>query len=630
MELSIIIVNYNVRWFITQCLDSVQRAITGISAEVIVVDNHSTDDSVDIIRKFFPTVKCIVNRENTGFSRANNQGIREARGKYVLLLNPDTLVAEDTFAKCLGFMETHPDAGALGVRMIDGRGIFLPESKRGLPTPFTAFCKAFGLSALFPRSKTFNQYHLGYLSEKEIHPVDVLSGAFMWMRREALDKAGLLDEAFFMYGEDIDLSYRIRLAGYQNYYFPETTILHYKGESTKKGSLNYVRVFYGAMEIFARKHFSQSHSSLFQLLIRVAIVFRGLLTFISGLLSPRMLMILDVLFAWGGLIWISHFWADAIKQGENYFPSIFLSMVLPAYSLIWMFFVWLSGGYEKPYRFTPLLQGLGWGTIILLALYGLLPEAWRFSRAVILLGAVWTGVEMLFSRWVHAAITRKPFFLDDKHQIQLVFAGSEGEWGMAKKLIRSQYDRFTFLGLISNTEPCSKPYLCGLSALPQLQRQLLFDEMIISRGALSYSETLHILDLLSGQCSFRIFHPDNDYIIGSDSKNNTGEWMAGRLSTPLHKSHNIRTKRRSDILIGVLLLILLPLLIWSRKRFLLKHIPAVWRGKKTWIGQFPLQPEVTAVLYSKQQLAEPELYAKTYSPQRDYRLIFRFLLSGKE
>ncbi len=218
MRLSVIIVNYNVRHFLEQALGSVRRAMQGIDGEVWVVDNHSVDDSVRMVQEKFPEVKLIANKHNPGFAVANNQAIAQSRGEYVLLLNPDTLVEEDTFHKCLAFMDARPDAGALGVKLIDGSGKYLPESKRGFPSPWVAFCKTVGLNALFPQSKTFNGYYLGYLSENETHEVDVLVGCFMFMRRTALDKAGWLDEAFFMYGEDIDLSYRIVQAGFKNYY----------------------------------------------------------------------------------------------------------------------------------------------------------------------------------------------------------------------------------------------------------------------------------------------------------------------------------------------------------------------------------------------------------------------------
>jgi GT2 family glycosyltransferase len=233
-----------------QCLHSLYRAIKNTETEVFVVDNCSTDDSLEMLRQSYPEIKLIANSENLGFAKANNLAIEASESDYVLLLNPDTLVQEEAIRNMLSFMDAHPEAGALGVKMIDGRGRFLAESKRGLPTPAVSFYKISGLSALFPRSRRFGRYHLGWLDKDKIHSVEILAGACMLVRREAIIKAGLLDENFFMYGEDIDWSYRILKAGYRNYYFPPGRILHYKGES-----LNYVYVFYNAMAIFAKKHF---------------------------------------------------------------------------------------------------------------------------------------------------------------------------------------------------------------------------------------------------------------------------------------------------------------------------------------------------------------------------------------
>ena len=269
MKLSVIIVNYNVRLLLEQCLLSVRKATEGIAAEVFVVDNVSTDGSLAYLIPLFPEVHFIANGENVGFSRANNQAIRLAKGEYVLLLNPDTVVGEETFKNVIHFMDEHPDAGAVGVKMIDGNGRFLPESKRSLPTPWNSFCKMFGLAGFFPHSPVFGKYRLLYLNKEDVHQVEVLSGAFMMMRQEALVKSGLLDETFFMYGEDIDLSYRILKSGYHIYYLPET-ILHYKGESTKKDSLRYVKIFYGAMVIFFKKHYP-NYSTLFSIFIKMAI-----------------------------------------------------------------------------------------------------------------------------------------------------------------------------------------------------------------------------------------------------------------------------------------------------------------------------------------------------------------------
>ena len=217
MKLSVIIVNYNVAHFLEQALNSVFKALKNVDGEVFVVDNNSVDSSVAMVQAKFPQVHLIANKENVGFSKANNQAIRLSQGEYVLLLNPDTVVEEDTFEKCIRFMDETPDAGGLGVKMVNGKGEFLPESKRGIPLPSVAFYKLFGLSKLFPKSQRFGAYHLTYLDENEIHSVEVLAGAFMLLRKSVLDQIGLLDEDYFMYGEDIDLSYRILKGGYKNY-----------------------------------------------------------------------------------------------------------------------------------------------------------------------------------------------------------------------------------------------------------------------------------------------------------------------------------------------------------------------------------------------------------------------------
>lgn len=256
MDLSIIIVNYNVRAYLEQCLRSVFASRCALDFEVYVVDNHSTDGSVDYLKGLYPQVHFIENDENLGFARANNEAIRCSQGRYVLLLNPDTIITEHTLVDCVSYLDTRPDAGGLGTYMLRTDGSFAYESRRGLPTPFVAFCKMSGLCKMFPHSRLFGKYYMRYLNEMEESEIEVISGAFMMLRRSALEKVGLLDEAFFMYGEDIDLSYRLLKGGFKNYYIP-SPILHYKGESTEKSSFRYVYTFYNAMQLFFNKHYKR-------------------------------------------------------------------------------------------------------------------------------------------------------------------------------------------------------------------------------------------------------------------------------------------------------------------------------------------------------------------------------------
>lgn len=274
MEVSIIIVNYRVKYFLEQTLLSAKEALgEGLLGEIIVVDNNSEDDSIKFLKEKFSDVEFIENEENVGFARANNLGIGKAKGDFILILNPDTIIGSTTIMDCIKWMKLHPRCGSIGVKMLDGNGNFLPESKRSFPTPWVSFCKIFGLSKLFPLSPRFAKYHLRYLSKNEPHKVDILSGAFMFMRSDVVKGVGGFDKDFFMYGEDIDLSYRVVKSGYDNYYLP-TTIIHYKGESTKKNSMRYVRVFYDAMLIFFRKHYPH-YSGVYAIFVKAGILMRA-------------------------------------------------------------------------------------------------------------------------------------------------------------------------------------------------------------------------------------------------------------------------------------------------------------------------------------------------------------------
>ena len=270
MKLSVIIVNYNVRPYLTACLDSVQRALKGIESEVFVVDNHSDDDSVEVISRDYAWVHLINNRENLGFSKANNIAIRQAQGEYILLLNPDTMVAEETLKGVIDFMDQHPKAGGAGVRMHNADGTLAPESRRAIPTPFVAARKMLGFT---------KRYYMSYLSWDAPAQIEVVSGAFMLLRHKAIYEVGMLDEDFFMYGEDIDLSYRLLQGGWQNWYLPYD-IVHYKGQSTSKSDFRYVHVFYQAMLIFFHKHYSHL-SFFFSLPVKVAIYFRASLALVD-------------------------------------------------------------------------------------------------------------------------------------------------------------------------------------------------------------------------------------------------------------------------------------------------------------------------------------------------------------
>jgi O-antigen biosynthesis protein len=258
-----------------------------ISGEIIVVDNASTDNSIEYLQPLFPGVKFIANTVNKGFGSACNTGFQQSSGENILFLNPDTVVPADCFDKCLGFIQSKNNTGALGVKMLDGSGNYLKESKRNFPSVSASFFKMVGLASLYPQSKLFAAYYAGHLSENEIHEVDVLAGAFMLIKRNVFTEVKGFDEDFFMYGEDIDLSYRIQKAGYKNYYFPETSIIHYKGASTKKRSMAHIRSFYGAMSIFVDKHYSGGTKGVFKFIIKAGIWFFAALSVVGNIFRSR-------------------------------------------------------------------------------------------------------------------------------------------------------------------------------------------------------------------------------------------------------------------------------------------------------------------------------------------------------
>ncbi|MBS7233268.1 glycosyltransferase family 2 protein [Flavobacterium psychroterrae] len=286
MQLSVIILNYNVRYFLEQCVLSVQEAISTLHAEIIVIDNNSSDESCLMMQNKFPTVKLIQNTTNFGFPKGNNIGVEQASGKYICILNPDTVVAEDTFIKVLAFAERQINLGIVGCQLIDGTGEFLPESKRGIPTPWIAFTKIFGLYKVFPKWKLFNQYYAQHLAKDETGKVDILVGAFMLMQRDLYLELEGFDEKCFMYADDIDLSYRVLQKNKSNYYFHETTVLHYKGESTVKDE-KYMKRFQEAMNFFYRKHFKKSW--FFEFFIQIGIWFFSFAKMFQGKTKAKLL-----------------------------------------------------------------------------------------------------------------------------------------------------------------------------------------------------------------------------------------------------------------------------------------------------------------------------------------------------
>jgi len=645
MDLSIIIVNYNVKYFLEQCLHAVYRATQKIGAEVIVVDNNSADGSDRMIAERFPKVIFIANATNLGFAKANNQAIARASGRYILLLNPDTVVQEDTFLKCMGYMDLHPDVGSLGVKMIDGKGKFLPESKRALPTPMTAFYKVFGLAALFPRSRRFGKYHLGYLDPEEIHDVDVISGAFMFIRKAALDKTGLLDERFFMYGEDIDISYRFKQAGYRNVYFPLTTIIHYKGESTRKSSINYVIVFYRAMIIFARKHFSGNTVRYYIFFIHLAIYLRAglsiLTRFFKGVVNP----LLDALLIYAGYYFFMPLWEYRHFGSSGSYPPVYLAVVVPAYISIWLLGIFLTTGYERKVKLPDLIRGIIMGSLLILLVYALLPETLRFSRALILIGTCWTLIATIFARYLLSMVYQGKSLEFFRKKKRIIIIGELVESNRVYSLIKQTQVIAELIGIVSpDHKTPTTGYMGHIGQIEDLVRIHQADELVFCAANISSRRIIEtMLQFTESDIELKIAPPESMSVIGSNSNSTSGELYVLHANT-LSRLLSRRKKRVLDMGLSILFLVVWPawLFIVREPSGMFRNIFCVFLGFTSWVGYHQstgghhpglprIRPGVLTPLdlhggrgfYQGSDDQVNLLYAKDYQILQDMRIIIK-------
>lgn len=644
MKLSVVIVNYNVKYFLEQALYSVRKAMQGMEGEVFVVDNNSVDDSCEMIHRKFPEVHLIANHENTGFSKANNQAIRLAKGEYILLLNPDTVVEEDCFKKVIRFMDEHPDAGAVGVKMIDGKGHFLPESKRGLPTPAAAFHKMFGISALFPKSRRFGKYHLGYLDKNEVHQVEVLAGAFMMLRKETLDRVGLLDEDYFMYGEDIDLSYRIVQGGYHNYYFPYTTIIHYKGESTKRTSINYVFIFYRAMIVFAQKHYSRKNARLFSFLLNIAIYIRAAMSLFMRIAQNTYRPLLDFMLLFGSMYLLKNFWEENVKHfnGMDY-PAEFVWLNLLVYCIFWVGGLYFSGAYEKPRSMLSVVNGILLGSLVIAVYYAFLPETYRFSRPLIILGAVMamTGTYLirLALYFLQYGKVNPGLTLDTK----TIIVGNKDEVKRVENLLLQSKASCDYAGYVRINKQEETPDNClgHVENLPEIVTLFGVEEIIFCSKDLSAQQIISWMGKIRRpDVQFKIVPEESLFIIGSNSKKTKGDFYTLEINLSLNTALQLRKKRVFDVLASLALMLCSPLLILfvrNRKNYMV-NLLRVMMGEKTWVGYASVEntnilPRIRKGVVTPADILDRRsvnaytiqklnfLYAKDYTIEQDIRIV---------
>jgi len=637
-KISVIIVNYNVEYFLEQCLRSVYKALQYVQGEVFVVDNNSKDGSVEMVREKFPECTLIINHTNVGFSKANNQAIAQAKGEYVLLLNPDTLIEEYSLKKVVDFMDEHPQAGGLGVKMVDGRGRFLPESKRGLPTPTIAFYKIFGLSKLFPQSKRFGRYHLGYLHESQTNEIEILSGAFMLIRQQTLEKSGTLDETFFMYGEDIDLSYRITRAGYKNYYFPHTRIIHYKGESTKKSSVNYIFVFYRAMIIFANKHFTPKNVRLFSFLIHLAIYLRAFLALASRITKRVLPPIIDASMIALGMIALSHRWANEWMIASD---SIRIAL-FGLYASLWMLTLIYSDFYLLPIKIYSLLKGVLWGAIVILLVDVCLP--YKLPLRFLGVASCFVFIYLLISRvFMHFFRGEKSHIFPHKTK-RFAIVGRQVEANRVQRILkRVQPDMKKVLFV--NPENVDTEWSDGhVNELAAIVRQHKIEELVFCAKDMTNKAIIDWMIRLSNvSIRFKIAPAEATYLIGSNSIDTAGD-LYHTSHYIIVQPHHLRNKRTVDLAITTLGFLSLPITLWcfENKIQYVKNLFWVLVGKRSWVGYAPTNntqesqrlPKLKAGVLSpiitrpnRKQLRSVEqineLYAKKYSITTDITTVIK-------
>jgi O-antigen biosynthesis protein len=602
MELSVVIVNYNVRQFLENALISLVHALKGIDGEIFVVDNASEDGSVEMVRSKFPDVRVIANKENVGFARANNQALRQAKGDYLLLINPDTLVQEDTLHVMLKFFRESPDAGMAGCKILNPDGSFQLGAHRSFPTPWVAFTRIVGLSALFPKSRLFGRYNLTYLSPDETYEVDAISGSFMMLSRIAYEKIGGLDETFFMYGEDLDYCYRMNQAGFKVYYVHATKIVHFKGESTRRSSIDEIKTFYAAMQIFVEKHFSSSF--FVELVLTAGISLRAGVAWLGKVMRPLLTALFDA-----ALVNVALIGAGKLYRGISFSfppyasPTIF---IVPAAIIVLLLF--MGGAYARDRHsvgraFVSVLVGY-----VIISAIVFFAKEYAFSRAIVLIAGTMSLVLLPGWRWI-AKLT------------SLLAARSGGRGGMfgtrtlivgtgtpaqdLLKKLRTRIDGgYDVIGFVSVNRREIGEKVAGLEVVGSLDNvgkviaERKVGEVIFSTEGISYSDILSVIARSNDRnVNYRLVPNSLEAIIGKTRIDNLDTIPLVDIEYNLHKASHRALKRACDILVTLVLLIVVYPFVWmlsarakSRRASdsiseLLLQLPAVLIGRISLVGR---------------------------------------------
>jgi GT2 family glycosyltransferase/lipopolysaccharide/colanic/teichoic acid biosynthesis glycosyltransferase len=594
LEVSVIIVNYNVRDFLHQSLVSLQKALRGIRSEIIVADNASDDDSSGMVRQRFPHVRLIQNSTNLGFAKANNIALRRARGRLLLLINPDTIVQEDTIKMMLRFFKTHPECGLAGCKILNPDGSFQPSCRRGFPTPWVALAKMFGLSRLFPTTKLFGKYNLTYLSVDETYAVDAVSGSFMMARKEAVKQVGGLDEDFFMYGEDIDWCYRFRRAGWQVYYVHSTQIIHYKGESTKRSDLDEIKTFYRAMHLFVEKHFR--YQSFFSFLLRLSIALVSSAAFLTSLLRPLKVAVIDYVCVIASLLLAEYTRRGTILQYPSYaYPIIF---IIPAVIVIAALYA--AGVYtRRRMSISRSIVAVMSGYVIISALTAFF-KSYAFSRWIVGISGILCLVLIpgwrLILRLKGKAAIHGRGTLSAKRTL-IVGTGRDAQ-ELLKKLRTTVGKGYDIVGFIGNTHKQigrtihDIPIVGTLDNVGKMIKEEKISDVIFAPHAFSYKQILSVIGKSrEWTVNFHLVPTTMEVMVGKATVDTLDDLPLVQIAYNISKPSHQLAKRAFDVaLSGLLLATVYPIFRLSagamaeKENGFLSRLPSVLKGTMSFVG----------------------------------------------
>jgi len=644
IDISVVIVNYNVKDFLSKCLDSVKKASANLNVEIIVVDNNSSDGSIAYLQNLHPDVQYFALNENLGFSKANNIGFKHAKGKYILILNPDTILEEKNLDIMYDYMENNPQVGLAGCKVLNPDGSFQLPCRRGFPTPWVSFCKLFGLQTLFPKSKLFAQYNQTFRSIDETYYIDAVMGAYMFTRRELIESVNGFDEDFFMYGEDLDLCHRVKQAGFEIAYFHETSIVHYKGESTKRSSINEIKHFYSAMAIFSKKHFAKY--SFFLFFLKFAIAFRSIIAYSNKFKE-------DILYITGDLLIVnlSLVLAGKIRFGSYLpFPDYAYPIVFIAVSVVLIISMIFSGEYfEDKHSVSKSVFGILINFFLVSALTYFFKE-FAFSRGIIL---IMTGLCLFFITFLRllVLIYNKAIGTDKDKRILIVGLTAQAE-NIADSLKSPMNSNINLIGFLSLDESYpiefhDFPVVGNIHFLKIIIEKYHINEIVIADKNLSQSKWFQIIAETSNtKAKYHLATEYNELLTSEIIEDITEK----KVAAPNFALLSIRSrfiKRFIDLFVSIFALTLcLPITLWFGKKILTKKFWSVLIGNMSIVGLYAVENNaviigkkgITGLAHISSQKSLPletieslnDYYLRNYSIALDLEIIVKSLLRRKQ